>query len=495
MRRNRLLYLTVLLITLGNVAMAQKKEQKTNFIQILTDDQGWGDLASFGHQFIKSPNIDKLGEEGVKLTNCYAADGVCSPSRSSILTGRTPYRNGVYRWVPASHFCYLRKSEITLPQLMRKEGFSTAHFGKWHLNGFQEERVGKTEIYKNFKWGVKGQPSMEEYGYDYWFATPNVARPNHKDPENFFLNGELLGKIEGYSAQIVAKQFVDWFLHKRDKSKPFFITIWFHEPHGPINSNPEFVKLYDKLKDPSMQQFLANVTQIDDAVGTIVNALKQEGVFDDTFIWYTSDNGPEGIHEYGTFNQDDHVYGNSRYRGDTGGLKGRKRWTHEGGIRVPGIISWPNGLAKYGYPEGKLSAEPVIGSDIFPTFLEVAGIDLPKGVIYDGVSAIPLLKEKKIKRERPLYWRNNTQEYRVAIRVDNWKLLCDAKRTKFVLYDLEKDIRETTDLSAYYPKVVERMKKQLIALDNEVLTEGPDWWKGDKFLKGQLPDDKELNTK
>lgn len=467
---------------------AKKVQRKTSFIQILTDDQGWGDLGSYGHQFIQTPHIDQLAKEGIKFTNCYAADAVCSPSRAAILTGRTPYRNGVFRWIPAGHFCYLRASETTLPQLLRNDGYQTAHFGKWHLSHYSEKRIGKSEDFKDFGWGHPEQPNMDDYGYDYWFATGNVARPNHKDPLNFFLNGEAMGKMEGYSAQIVAKEFVKWLKEVRNSDKPFFITIWFHEPHGPVNSDPEFIKRYEKINDPSFKQYMANVTQIDEAVGEIVKLLKEEDVFDETLIWYTSDNGPEGQHEYGTFNNSDNVYGPERYRGSTGGLRGRKRHTHEGGIRVPGIISWPDGLNNNSLKEGTIVSDPIIGSDIFPTLLDIANVDLPRNVVLDGSSVLPVFKGKKIKRERPLYWRNLFYEFRVAIREEEWKLVGNSERTKFELYNLDIDPRETTDLSTHNPEIFNKMKKRLIEYDNEVLREGPKWWSQDKSFGDEMPD-------
>lgn len=483
--------LTKLLLALiflsGNIFFCTAKERgkKTNFIQILTDDQGWGDLGSYGHDFIQTPHIDNLAKEGIKFTHCYSSDGVCSPSRASILTGRTPYRNGVYRWVPANHFCYLPESETTVAQVLRDNGYQTAHFGKWHLSHYSETRIGKSEDFKDFGWGHPKQPTMKEYGYDYWFATGNVARPNHKDPLNFFLNGEAMGKMEGFSAQIVAKELIKWMKEYRDNDKPFFITLWFHEPHGPVNSDPEFIKRYDKIKDASFQQYMANVTQIDEAVGAIVTELKELGVYDETLIWYTSDNGPEGSHEYGSFNNSDHVYGGSRYRGSTGGLRGRKRHTHEGGVRVPGIISWPQGLkSKRVQP---VSAEPIIGSDVLPTVLDIAGIPLPKNKTLDGVSILPLLQGEKLKRKRPLYWRNNFEEFRVAIRDGDWKILSNSERTKFELYNLNLDPRETTNLADFEPEIFNRLKKTLIEYDNEVLNEGPKWWNREERIKSKIP--------
>ncbi len=452
--------------------------KNTNFIQILTDDQGWGDLGSYGHQYIKTPNIDQLAQEGIKFTACYSSSGVCSPSRSSILTGRTPYRNGVYRWVPQSHFCHLPASEVTLPQLLRKAGYQTAHFGKWHLSHYYEERIGKSQEFKNFAFGGNSeQPSMNDYGYDYWLATGNVARPSHKDPLNFFLNGKPLGETKGFSAQIVANEFVKWFKQERKADEPFFTTVWFHEPHGPIASDPRFMKPYANLKDPSLQQYLGNVTQIDDAVGAIMKALEEAGISDNTLIFYTSDNGPEGKHEYGDFNLTDHVYGGSRYRGSTGGLRGRKRSTHEGGVRVPGIIRWPSGLKKAGVKPGFISDEPIIGSDVFPTFLEAAGVALPDGVVLDSSSILTLLEGRPFERKKPLYWRNLHYDFMIALRDGDWKIVGNSQRTEFELYHLIKDPRETTDLSKHHPDRFNRMKAALIKYDQEVLDEGPDWWK------------------
>lgn len=458
----------------------------TNFIQILTDDQGWGDLGSYGHQFINSPHIDQLAKDGLKFTQSYSSASVCSPARSSILTGRTPFRNGVYRWVPASHQIHLPASEITLPQLLKKGGYQTAHFGKWHLSDFSEERAEGDEQYKNYGFGSNhNQPSMEDYGYDYWFATGNVARPSHKNPQNFFLNGKSVGTIEGFSAQIIADQVEEWMKNHRKKDKPFFLTIWLHEPHGPIETDSIFMKPYTDLKDASLRQYLGNITQLDAAVGTIVKSLDKIGQTDNTLVWFTSDNGPEGRHSFGAFNNYDHTFGGSRFRGSTGGLRGRKRHSHEGGIRVPGIIKWPEGLKLANVQSGSVIAKPIIGADIFPTMLEISGIALPENRFIDGSSILPLLQGKSFERSKPLYWRNNFNEMQIAMRIGDWKILGNSMRTKFELFNLNIDPRETTDLSTHEPELFDRMKIELINYDTNVLEEGPDWWP--EKMKSRLP--------
>lgn len=220
--------------------------------------------------------------------------------------------------------------------------------------------------------------------------------------------------------------------------------------------------------------------------------LREAGLYEDTMIWYTSDNGPEGRHEFGKFYKDDSPYSGSRYRGSSGGLRGRKRETHEGGIRVPAIISWPNGLKAVGVAPGTLSAEPIIGSDIFPTLLDLAGVETPQNIKLDSASIRPLLEGQSFERGKPLYWRNSfawrgDYKYEVAIRDGEWKLLADTLLTEFKLHNIIKDPRETTDLSALYPEVFERMKQQLLAYDRDVLQEAPDWWQRDPRMNGKIP--------
>ena len=163
-------------------------------------------------------------------------------------------------------------------------------------------------------------------------------------------------------------------------------------------------------------------------------------------------------------------------------MRGRKRFTHEGGIRVPGIISWPEGFERFGIQPESLSAEPVIGSDIFSTILEIAGISPPPDVILDGSSIVPLLENREFNRSKPLYWRNNRKDYRIALRDEDWKIIALSDQTGFELYNLVTDPRETTDQSTLEPEIFERLKKQLIEYDNEVLEEGPDWWKNDPSI-------------
>jgi arylsulfatase A len=440
----------------------------TNIVLFLADDLGYGDLGCFGHPVIQSPNLDAFARQGVRLTQCYAGSAVCSPSRSALLTGRTPYRNGVYTWLAEKSEAHLRLSEVTLPLILQKAGFATAHVGKWHLNG----------LFNN-----PAQPQPSDHGYDWWMATQNNAAPSHENPSNFVRNGTPVGEMQGYSAPLVVDEAVRWLREKRDPARPFFLTVWTHEPHYPIKSDPKYKALYPQLADDVQREHHANVTQMDAAFGQLVKALGELKLEESTFVFFTSDNGPEG----------DGV--KSPGRGSTGGLRGRKRDLHEGGIRVPGIVRWPGKI-----PANSMLDAPVIGSDVLPTVLAVTGADgasLGKRTL-DGVNVLPLLQgaSKTVERPQPLFWRlDMAPNAKIAMRAGDLKILADAGRDTFEMYDLKKDPQETTDLRESKPAEFAELKQRLLKHNALIEAEGPDWWKrlspsggmppGGKSAKGQ----------
>ena len=427
--------------------LAAEEKTRPNFVIFLTDDLGWGDLACYGHPVIKTPNLDRFAKQGTKFTQCYSACAVCSPSRSAILTGRTPYRNGVWRWIPGGHRVHLRESEVTLAELLKEEGYATCHVGKWHLNG---------------KFNSKDQPQPDDHGFDHWLATQNNAAPSHKNPKNFVLNGKELGELEGYSAPLVVEEGIRWLKKIRDPKKPFFLNVWTHEPHLPIESDPKFMDLYKEFDDEGIRQHHGNVTQIDHAFGNLMKALDEMGLAENTFVIFTSDNGPEGNGLKG------------RTRGSTGGLRERKRSSHEGGIRVPGIARWPGKV-----PANVENRTPIIGSDLFSTILGVLDVPPPGDRTIDGTDFMPLFSGKKIEREIPLYWRNHLArgQIRVALRDGDWKILGNEGLTDFQLFKIEEDWKEQNELSGKHPDKLEALKKKLIGVHRQVEKEGPrDWW-------------------
>jgi len=334
----------------------------------------------------------------------------------------------------------------------------TAHVGKWHLNG---------------AFNSPDQPQPDAHGYDHWFATQNNAAPSHKNPVNFVRNGEPVGPLEGFSSLLVVDEATRWLKEMRDDSRPFFLTVWTHEPHLPIESAPRYMAHYEDLS-VGFQQHHGNVTQLDDAFGNLMAALDELGLRDNTIVFFTSDNGPEG-----NGNGDPRNPGSQgdRTRGSTGGLRGRKRADFEGGIRVPGIVRWPGQIQP-----GTVSDVPVIGSDLFPTILNIAGAEVPTDRVIDGADMRPAFAAKPVERDVPLYWRTHIspKECRVAVRVDDWKIVADETLTNFLLFDMAADAQETTDVAADHPEVFEKLKQTLLEMDRQVLAEGPDWWRDDK---------------
>lgn len=423
---------------------------KPNIVFILADDLGYGDLGCYGHPRIKTPNLDALAKQGARLTQCYSASAVCSPSRSAILTGRTPHRNGVYTWIAANAEVHLRTSEITLPKLLKSVGYDTCHVGKWHLNG---------------KFNSPDQPQPGDHGYDHWLATQNNAGPSHKDPNNFVRNGKEVGQMTGFSAPLIADEAIDWLTTKRDKTKPFLLSMWAHEPHLPIESDPQFMKLYEDLP-PDFQQHHGNVTQLDFAVGKVLKALEEQKLAGNTIVVFTADNGPEGNGQTG------------RTRGSPGELRGRKRSMYEGGIRVAGIVRWPGKV-----PAASTVDMPVNGTDWFTTLVVAAGVKPPADRVLDGVDIMPVLtgKATTVARSEPLYWRLNMsppkENLHMVLRDGDWKILASEDFTNLELYNLKADPSEKTDLKEKEPQKFAEMRKALEAHNAEIEKEGPDWWK------------------
>jgi len=435
----------LILALIPQAGLWSAEPSKPNVVVFLVDDMGWGDSATYGHKLIQTPNLDKLASQGVKFTQCYSACGVCSPSRSAILTGRTPYRNGVYRHLSGLHEAHLRSSEITYPKLLKSIGYETCHVGKWHLNSKPQFNTSE-------------YPQPGDHGYDYWMATHNNAEPSHKNPNNFVRNGEPVGELTGFSAPLVAAEATRWLGGVRDKSKPFALSVWIHEPHSPIATDPQFSDLYDGHDN---SKYMGNITQLDHALGQVMLALDEEGVSDNTLLIFTSDNGPV-----------------AKFGGTTGGLRGGKRSDHEGGIRVPGIARWPGRIKP-----GTVSDVPVIGTDIFATVLDITGIPLPRDRTIDGVSMLPAFAGKPVERKIPLFWRTRVSPPgdRVALRIGDWKLVGDETLTKFQLYEIQKDWKEENDLAASMPEKTDAMKKQLFKVWKEIESEGPDeWWKSER---------------
>lgn len=463
----------LLTVLLGGIALAPTlmgAASRPNIVFILCDDLGYGDLGCQGHPSIRTPHLDRLASEGLQLSSCYASAPVCSSSRAGLMTGRTPNRTGVYDWIPDGHSMHLPSTELTVATLLQRAGYATAHAGKWHLNG---------------TFNQAGQPQPGDHGFQHWFATQNNAAPSHENPSNFVRNGESVGELEGYSCQLVAGEAIRWLKEGRDKDRPFFLNVWFHEPHEPVASPKKMVESYPGACNEDEAQYFANVSNMDAAVGRLLAALKEQGLDQNTLVWFSSDNGPETLNRY---------RGARRSYGSPGPLRGMKLHIYEGGIRVAGILRWPGVIAP-----GRKEDTPVCGVDFLPTAAALAGMEPPSDRVLDGMNLRPLLEGGELKRERPLFW----AYYRalglpkVAMRDGDWKIVAHwdgpvdplggnvnprsmhlikhAELTRMELYHLRSDWGETRDLSARYPDVLQRMETALRKTYLEVRAEGPEW--------------------
>lgn len=465
-----------LTLLLPAIASAQRSGQP-NIIVFLCDDLGYGDLSSYGHPVINTPNIDKMAASGIRLTDYYSPSPVCSPSRVGLLTGRSPNRAGVYDFIPGprkSEDCrdlvHLRKEEITIPALLKSAGYATCLVGKWHCNSmFNSDR----------------QPQPGDFGFEYWFATHNNAAPSHENPNNFVRNGSTVGELKGYSSQIIVDEAISW-LKQKDNASPFYLQVCFHEPHEPVASPPGLAGRYLPFSSNQNQaEYFANVANVDSAVGRLLRYLDEVGD-DNTFIIFTSDNGPETLKRTA---KAVNSYGSS------GNLKGRKLWTNEAGFRVPCILSRTGGGTFTGTSDAVVS-----GLDFLPTFCELAGVALPEHYL-DGESFSSLLYEGKFVRSKPLLWSfyNALNAQVVAMRDGDWKIMSrlktgpsylpkleniyegnvslvkGAELTDFTLYNLKMDKSESEDLSGKYPDVFERMTDKLKREYGKLLADSYIW--------------------
>lgn len=453
---------------------------RPNILLVLADDLGYGDLGCYGAKDVATPHIDRLAAEGLRFTSCYAGHGNCSPSRTALMTGRTPTRVGVRNWIAQDSPVHVRRSEITVAALLKRAGYATCHVGKWHMNG---------------EFNQPSQPQPGDHGFDHWFSTQNNALPSHRNPDNFVRNGQTAGKLEGYSAHLVVDEAIGWLEH-RDRAKPFFLYVCFHEPHEPIATDPKYAKRYPS-DDPSYTAHHGNITQMDDALGRLLRTLDTQGLRASTIVFFTSDNGPAITAQHP--------------HGSAGPLRDKKGSLYEGGIRVPGILRWPGRTTA-----GSQSDQPICGVDFLPTACQITGIEPPRDRPLDGASFLPVLEGKPIARSTPLYWHFNRAagKPKVAMRVGDWKILAtldknpagpsnditeederdfkNAELAEFSLYNLRRDIGETTDLAAQEPARLAELKTLLQAKYREVRDQSPTWpaWKftGAEGKRIQWPD-------
>lgn len=454
-------------------ALAQqniKPSSQPNIVLMYVDDLGYGDLASYGHPIIETPHIDQLASEGLKMTAFYAPSPLCSPSRAALLTGRTPYRTGIKSWIPQNTNAYLSEHEVTLATWLKQVGYDTAIVGKWHLNGGLDR-------------ADQAQPS--DHGFDHAYVLHAFPLPHQHNPTNFYANGEPLGEVKGFTAQIVVDEATRWLSERNNEDKPFFLYVPFIEPHATIHSPKEFLDKYKRYTegDPTPVEngqpgypegleargpgeYYANISHLDNQVGRLMTYLDDAGLSDNTMVLFLSDNGPVTM--------DWRAWWEINLYGETGGFRGRKADLYEGGIRVPGIIRYPGRI-----PKGTTSDAPVSGYDVFPTIASLLKLGMPEDRAIDGVDVSAVFDGRPIERDKPLFWAFPAAAggpHYVVLDGD-WKLLADANANPMALYNLSEDRFELNDLRQSQPEKVQELHIKMIAYIEDVASDPlrPEW--------------------
>jgi len=468
-------------LEVGDVVNARPGAEGTrppNIVLILADDLGWGDLGVQGNQVIDSPNVDELAREGVRLTDFYASAPVCTPSRAGLLTGRYPPRTGLASVLSAADDTFTRSmmrrlaigagklgttdmigggsvvkglplSEITIAEALRERGYRTLAVGKWHLGDFT-----------HFP-----QYHPARHGFDHFFGY-NLA--NDDFPVALWRDEQELvadvGINQGSHTREFTEEAVKYIREWRDQ--PFFIYLAHKDPHQPFFPSEAFA---GKSK---AGPYGDAVSEFDWSVGEVMKALRETGTADNTLVVLTSDNGPW-------------------YEGSTGGLRGRKGQSYEGGFRVPFVAVWPGR-----FPAGVVSSVPAMNIDLLPTLLAAAGLQSPTDRVIDGIDILPVLEgHDSAGTERPLYF---FHEYDVeGVRVGRWKYIARNSHYTWpvpidkndtlsgrsansrdyypadgsapvptlgtwpLLYDVERDRDEAYNLARHHPDVCERLDVQL----------------------------------
>lgn len=430
---------------------------RPNIILIMTDDQGWGDVGYNGHPYIQTPNLDQMTNDGIEFTRFYAASAVCSPTRASVLTGRNPERFGVC-YANCGH---LKNEEISLPEMVKEVGYSTGHFGKWHLGTLTKDveeanRGGRPKFDKDYS------PPWEN-GYDECFVTeskvptwdPMITPPksamdvgNKVEGIPFGTNywigpGQIVANnLEGDDSRVIMDRVLPFIDRAVKRQQPFLSVVWFHTPHLPVITGEKYKNIYKGLTQ-DQKNFYGCITAMDEQVGRLRDHLKKLNIDKNTLIFFASDNGPEG--------KDD----TQRHAGQTYGLDGRKRSLKEGGIRVPGIMVWPGKVQK-----GRVINTPVYTSDYFPTIASILDIDIHKYKRpYDGVDIMQIIEFENgaVPKDRFLPF---LLEDQAALIGNRYKIYKKDKTADWQLFDLLNDPNETTNISEEHMEIIEELKEK-----------------------------------
>lgn len=418
---------------------------KPNLVVIMADDLGWYDTRFQGNQELETPFLDQFVSQGMRFSHGYAAAPVCTPTRAAMMTGMSPARLGITNHAPgfaddmvpegrkmagARKLTYLPLEAVTLAERLRDEaGYATGFVGKWHLS----HRKGKNDQ------GEKYEPLLrpEHQGYDL-----NVGGFDRGGPPTYFAPYGIPGLEMAEEGEYLPDRLADECMNfiSKNKEKPFFLTFWNYSVHYPIEAPDDLIVKYEKrgVENPA---YAAMIESMDRSIGKLLKSLDDLGLAENTLVIFTSDNGS--------------LFGNGPLRANKGHL-------YEGGMRVPWVIRWPGKIAA-----GTVNDTPVVTTDVFPTLLEVAGLEPKKGVPLDGESLLPLLTGKgHWKRESlffhyPNYAFHKKNRLGSVIRKGKHKLIWFYDDESVELYDLEADPGEKANLSEEMPGLSGKLQREL----------------------------------
>ena len=390
---------------------------RPNIVLVMADDQGWGQTGYYNHPILKTPELDAMAASGLRFDRFYAAAPVCSPTRASVLTGRSNQRTGVM-----SHGYALRRQERSLASALRSIGYRTGHFGKWHLNGLRGPGVP-----------ILGQDTHNPgvFGFDEWLSVTNFF-----DRDPILSRQGKFQEFTGDSSEIIVDEALAFIARQVAAKRPFLSVIWYGTPHSPWRAADDDTRDFTQL-DARSRDHYGELVAMDRSLGTLRRGLRKLRIADNTLVWFCSDNG-----------------GLPGIKPDTvGGLRGYKRSLYEGGLRVPAIIEWPRGI-----PNPRITRFPASTMDIFPTLADLTG--LPESTWLqpqDGISLKSLFTAEIARREKPIPFAC----FENAALLDNHYKLIRLGEQKYELYDLHNDPQEQQNLMTKRPLLAKRMQAAL----------------------------------
>lgn len=423
--------------------------KKPNFIVILTDDQGYGDLSCMGNTDFVTPHIDSMATDGVRFTNWYANNAVCSPTRASLLTGRYPGNCGVRSILGGHRTSTGLPSKVpTIATALKKLDYSTGIVGKWHLGVTEESRPHNHGFDYSFTF-LSG--CIDYFSHIFYWGQNLGVNPVH----DLWENGESVHYDGEYATDLITRKSVEYIRKASQEDKPFFLYVAYNAPHYPMHAPQKYVDRFKHL--PWDRRIMAAMlSAVDDGVGELRAELERQGMLENTFIFFQSDNGPSRESRNWMDGTEDHYYG-----GATGALKGHKFSLFEGGIRVPAILSWPEKVAGNRVLDG-------VGSsmDVFPSILSAAGGAVGEYEL-DGKNILPMVIDGDDSPHDMIFWELGSQ---TAVRKGKWKLVLNGQLVEHeealepvFLANLEEDLGEKHNLKDAYPEVAKELTDAALA--------------------------------